>query len=134
MLSEYKDVRQRDGEGYRRWFTDQYFDVIIWYDREGGSMTGFQVCYDKGKSERAFTWKLEGNVVQSHRYVVNGPVEIGMNKMTSMLKGDADVIDENILARLRESKGELEADLLKSILAKIENFNRTRSTAERARP
>ena len=133
MLTEYKDVRQRDGEGYRRWFTDQYFDVIVWYDSEGGSMTGFQVCYDKGKSERAFTWKLERSLVQSHRFVANGPVEIGTSKMTSMLKGDAAAIEDEVLARLRESRGDLGADVLETALAKMEGYNKSRGAEEKAR-
>jgi hypothetical protein len=109
MLSEYKEARQRFDEGFRRWYSDQYFDVIVWYDREGGSMTGFQVCYDKGESERAFTWKLEAGLVRSHRYVMNGPVAVGTNKMTSVLKGDAAAIEGPLFARLKASKGDLDA-------------------------
>lgn len=127
MLSEYKDVRQRDGEGFRRWFSDAYFDVIVWYDREGGSMTGFQVCYDKGQAERAFTWKVEEGIVRSHRFVVNGPVQIGTSKMTSMLSGDAAGVDEAVPARLRASAGELDPDILEAMLARIEDFNRSSS-------
>jgi hypothetical protein len=130
MLSEYKEVRQRDSEGYRRWFSDQYFDVIIWYDREGGSMTGFQVCYDKGGSERAFTRKLERKIVQSHRFVANGPVEIGTSKMTSILKGDAKAIDETVVARLRSSAGDLDEETLAHLIERMEEYNRGRSVVD----
>ena len=127
MLSEYKEVRQREDEGFRKWYSDRYFDIIVWYDREGGSITGFQVCYDKGEMERAFTWKLEEGVVQSHRYVVNGPVEIGTNKMTSILRGDASGIDEAVISRLRQSAGAVDPEALGRILSKMEEYNRGRA-------
>ena len=31
-------------------------DLVIWCD-ESGRPTGFQLCYDKGRSERALTWQ-----------------------------------------------------------------------------
>jgi hypothetical protein len=116
MLSEYKEVRQRDDEGYRRWFSDSYFDIVLWFDRSGGAMTGFQVCYDKGKSERAFTRKDEERLVQSHRYVANGPVAIGSSKMSSVLKGDAGAIDPRVIERLKAEAGDLDAALLGPIV------------------
>ena len=131
MLSEYKEVRQRDNEGFRQWYSDAYFDLIVWYDREGGAMTGFQLCYDKGESERAFTWKLEENVVRSHRFIVNGQVEIGTNKMSSILKGDAATIDEAVISRLRLSKSALGDALLETIVSRIEDYNRSRAVNTR---
>jgi hypothetical protein len=123
MLAEYKEVRQREGEGYRRWFSDAFFDVILWYDREGGAITGYQVCYDKGKSERAFTWKDEGSPIRSHRFVSDGPFFGGANKMTSILKGDAREIDPLIVSRLRSSSGDLDPSVLESLLADMEAYN-----------
>ena len=35
MLSEIKRVRQIQGEGYRRWFSDKFLDLIIWYNDDG---------------------------------------------------------------------------------------------------
>ncbi|MGA2764766.1 MAG: hypothetical protein ABSG17_15560 [Spirochaetia bacterium] len=56
MLREIPNVRQVPGEGRRRWFTDAYFDLIVWY-AEDGMVSGFQLCYDKQGHERAFTWR-----------------------------------------------------------------------------
>ena len=36
MLIEFRDVRQVEGEGPRRWFFDDYFDLIVWYLEAGG--------------------------------------------------------------------------------------------------
>ncbi len=35
MLIEVKEVRQIEDEGLRRWFTDSYFDLILWYEEDG---------------------------------------------------------------------------------------------------
>ena len=31
-----KNVRQIQGEGFRRWLTDEDFDLIIWYKNDDG--------------------------------------------------------------------------------------------------
>jgi hypothetical protein len=47
MLNEIANPRQIPGEGPRRWFTDSYFDLIVWYQGASSSIAGFQLCYDK---------------------------------------------------------------------------------------
>ncbi len=31
---ERKNLRQIAGGGFRRWFSDEYFDLIVWYEGE----------------------------------------------------------------------------------------------------
>jgi hypothetical protein len=69
MLSELKDCRQVPGEPRRRWFSDEQFDLIVWYDEEE-SVLGFQLCYDKAKDERALTWMAATGY--NHRRVDTG--------------------------------------------------------------
>ena len=59
MIHEVKRTRQVPGEGFRRWFTDSDFDLIVWYEGqdEDGPIAGFQLCYDKQGAERALTWR-----------------------------------------------------------------------------
>jgi len=33
MLCEIKNVKQYDGEPQRRWFVDDYFDLIVWLSK-----------------------------------------------------------------------------------------------------
>ena len=54
MLAEVEHVRQRAGEPRRRWFASDDLDLIVWLD-EADRFVGFQLCYDKGRSERALT-------------------------------------------------------------------------------
>ena len=57
MLREIAPVTQ-EGELRRRWFEDEVFDLIVWYD-EHEEIFGFQLCYDKSGSEHALTYLNE---------------------------------------------------------------------------
>ena len=69
MLKEYKRVRQIKGEAQRRWFSDDFFDLIVWFD-ESKNIVGFQLCYDILKISRALTWHQDGGY--SHNRVDDG--------------------------------------------------------------
>jgi len=55
MLREFRNVRQDPGT-YRRLFTDEYFDLYLWYRWRWGRLRGFQLVYDKDGSCHALTW------------------------------------------------------------------------------
>jgi hypothetical protein len=54
MLTK-KSTGPADRDLDRRWFSDEYFDLIVWYESED-HVHGFQLCYDKPGRERALTW------------------------------------------------------------------------------
>src|SRR4051794_11827944 len=51
---------QHEGEHRRQWFTDDYFDLYVWYHSDN-TIFGFQLCYDKTGDQRAFTWLSTGD-------------------------------------------------------------------------
>jgi len=57
LLAEIRNVRQTGGRR-RRWFQSEHEDLIVWYS-DDGSIWGFQLCYDRGRQERAFTWRAD---------------------------------------------------------------------------
>lgn len=57
VLQELKGVRQIENEGVRRWFSDDYFHLIVWYKEFAEEFLGFQLCYDIYDNERSLTWK-----------------------------------------------------------------------------
>lgn len=59
MLREISGVRQENDRFKKRWFTDDEWDLFTWTD-EHGEIRRFQLCYDKGGYERAFTWEAGG--------------------------------------------------------------------------
>jgi hypothetical protein len=102
MLTEIANPRQIEGEGRRRWFTDSYFDLIVWHDRQG-EPTGFQLCYDKGRRERAVSWRQGEGF--SHELVDDGEVT-GRMKMTPVLVPDGIFHRDEVTERFwKESEG-----------------------------
>jgi hypothetical protein len=58
MLHELRNVRQVPGDHFRRWFTDETLEIVVWYDQPG-AVYGFQLCYDLRSQPRALTWTLK---------------------------------------------------------------------------
>ncbi len=120
-LTENRGVRQRPEEGFRRWFLNEYFELIIWYDRQGGDVTGFQLCLDRNRFERAFTWTKE---YASTHFVSDAYVEKGVSHLaTGILKGAGRTVSAEETQRLIAEKGELDDDLLAFVVEKIEGYN-----------
>ena len=86
MLREIQTVRQIPGELRRRWFTSGTMDLVVWCDA-GNSPAGLQFCYDKGRAERALTWKSESGF--SHMAIDDGEGSAGLRyKATPVLMAD----------------------------------------------
>lgn len=68
----------------RRWISDEYFDLIVWYESED-QIHGFQLCYDKPGRERALTWKRDRGFL--HTAVDSGESKPTANR-TPMLVAD----------------------------------------------
>lgn len=127
MLKERQDVRQIEGEGFRRWFSDQYFDLIVWYEDDSpGDCLGFQLCYDKEGNERALTWtKRHG---YSHTKVDDGENPFS-NKMSPVLVSDGIFERDEIIGKFRKAAeaskgpGEIERGLLAFIEEKLRAYN-----------
>lgn len=85
-LFEIDAVRQVPGEGRRRWFTSTTMDLFVWTD-DMGAVTGFQFTYDKGKNERALTWKAASGYL--HDEVDDGESHSSSHyKETPLLRAD----------------------------------------------
>ncbi len=96
MLREIRDVRQVPGEGRRRWFTDAYFDLVVWY-AEDGTVSGFQLCYDKQGHERAFTWRKDHACTNEEMDAGEIP---GHSRMSPVPESKSSVLGRGIEKRL----------------------------------
>ena len=101
MLIELENVRQIKEEGCRRWFSDDYFDLIVWYDY-AKNIDGFQLCYDKNRHERALTWTQDGGF--RHDSVDSGESPYSSKKTPVIVRNG--VFNKTKIAELfkRESK------------------------------
>lgn len=119
MLREITNVRQIEGEPFRRWFSDPQLDLFVWYG-EGDDIIKFQFCYNKGAGECALTWCRDSGY--SHHGVDDGEGGIYEMKGTPILVADG-VPDAGRIATLfREHGQKMEHDLFEFILARIHDY------------
>jgi len=120
MLIEYDNVSQKelDHGVRRRWFGDEYFDLIVWYN-QASEIIGFQLCYDKYANPHALTWRSEGYV--SHNRIDEGR-EIH-NMMTPILVADGLFPGDSVHRRFTDACGELEPGIRDLVLEKIREYD-----------
>ena len=119
MLSEIRNARQVAGEGYRRWFTDADFDLIVWYTDEG-LLAGFQLCYDKEDSERALTWTRDHGF--QHNRVDAGEVP-GHSKMTPIIVADGAFDRDHVTALFRAASAAIDPRVASFVLQRLEEVS-----------
>jgi hypothetical protein len=118
MLSEVSNPRQIEGEGRRRWFSDNYFDLIVWHD-ESGELTGFQLCYDKTRDERALTWRR--NEGYNHERVDDGEVP-GRAKMSPVLVPDGAFARSEIAERFQAESEQIDPQIRALVYGRLKEF------------
>jgi hypothetical protein len=111
MLYEIQKVKQNEGQDFRRWFTDDYFDLFVWYN-ENGEISSFQLTYDKGHKERAVTWTRRGGI--THTGVNDGEDDPTASR-TPMLATDGN-FDNTEVARQFEQAGRNIDDTLRGFI------------------
>ncbi len=128
MLSEIRNARQVQGEGFRRWFTDDYFDLIVWY-ADTGTLVGFQLCYDKKQRERALTWTVEHGF--QHNRIDAGEAP-GHAKMAPVIIADGDFNHAEIARRFEQASERLDPDLARFVLDAVRGYPARPSAARPA--
>jgi hypothetical protein len=118
MLKEVPEVRQENEPGYRRWFEDECFDLIVWYD-ERSAITGFQLCYNKGKNEHAFTWRQDRGL--SHNRVDVGEDKWGRSR-TPILIADGVFPEKAVLSNFRAASVQLDVEVARLVIEKIDSY------------
>ena len=118
MLYEIRGTKQREGEDYRKWFTDEYFDLFVWFD-EAGAISGFQLSYDKSADERAITWQRKGGFM--HTKVDDGEKR-PTSSMTPILVSDGIFDYRSIAGRFKREAKELDPELVRFIIKKVLEF------------
>ena len=130
MLAEIQDARQIPGEGFRRWFTDEYFDLIVWYDSPGAAsplpdsleaLRGFQLCYDKAGRERAVTWTREHGY--QHNRIDSGEIP-GRAKMTPVVVADGEFSNDAVADAFRSEAAALDPALAQFVYAAVKAYPR----------
>jgi hypothetical protein len=107
VLAEFKNVRQEPGKGLRRWFEDNRYELVVWY-RPEGALEGFQIHYQKGRAERALTWR-DGEGF-THSRVDDGSGS-PLKNLAPILLPNGSIPWPDVLREFDASSAELEPDL-----------------------
>ena len=119
MLKEFNNLRQIENEDFRRWFSDDYFDLIVWYDKSK-SIVGFQLCYDIHGEEKAFTWHKDRGY--NHAAVDSGEDRHSLHKKTPVLIMDGIFDANSIAARFKNAVLDIDKEICDIVLNKIMEY------------
>ena len=112
MLKEFTHLKQIEGEHRRRWFSDDYFDLIVWYD-EADTIVGFQLCYNIGKDEHAITWFRDKSF--SHAKVDDGDDVVRLYKSSPILVADGEFNPQLVAEKFKEAAAEIDPEVAKLV-------------------
>ena len=117
MLTKEDKVKVR-GDYRRSWMSDEYFDLIVWYE-PSNAIHGFQLCYGKPGGERALTWlKIRGF---GHAKVDSGEEYPEANR-TPILLPDESFPTTDVIREFQQRSKTLPKSLRNFVLAKLKQF------------
>ena len=119
MLREVRNARQIPGDPPRRWFSDEYFDLIVWYE-EDGSFYGFQLCYDLEKKPRALTWTNRHGY--HHAGIDTGENTYGGGKESPVLTADGLFDAPSVGALFEKAAAGLPHEVAAFVKRKVKEF------------
>lgn len=117
-------IRLVVGDLDRRWFSDEYFDLIVWYESED-RIHGFQLCYDKAGRERALTWKRERGF--QHTAVDSGESLPTANR-TPVLVADGVFPFEQVRREFTIRSSLLPAEIRQLVLIRVQEYENSQRT------
>jgi hypothetical protein len=118
-MREVHPTRQVPGEPHRRWFSSAELDLIVWCDAAGAPVA-FQLCYDKGRNERALTW--EPAIGLSHSAVDDGESELGLRyKATPVLAPDGPLEVQRVAARFEAASADVPGEIADFVRKRLHN-------------
>lgn len=122
MLREFTHLKQEASPGFRRWFESDGFDLVVWY-ASSGDVTGFQICYDFGQGEHAFTWRKSDG--WSHHAIDSGD-RTPLRDLTPILIPDGAVPWPMLRAVFAERSRELDPGLRELVGATLRSTRESR--------
>ena len=112
-------IRPVAGDLDRRWMSDEYFDLIVWYE-PGQQIHGFQLCYDKQKHERALTWTHDRGFL--HTVIDDGESAPTANR-TPILTVEGVFPAQQVRREFVARSASLPAEIRELVLARIDDYD-----------
>lgn len=97
---------------------DDYFDLIVWYE-PGNAVHGFQLCYDKPRSEHALTW-LKGRGFMHHQ--IDSGEDVAEWNLSPILIADGAFPAAEVVREFELRSAKLPKSLRNFVGAKLRKF------------
>jgi len=123
MLKEYVKVRQ-EAHGFRRLFTDDAFDLWVWYEgHQGGPLYGFQLVIAQDMGENTvFTWTTDKGALYAGLMDGDNRGEGLRYKKTPFLALNGTMNRDKVLSGFRGHAAELPQDIRTLVERELEAF------------
>ena len=115
-MIEVRDVRQNPNEQFRRWFSDDNFDLIVWYMPDE-IVYGFELSYDRDDQEKVLRWFSDRGL--SHYSVDRAPY---LNRAEMLVKMNGQSEMARVLSCFRTVDQSLPIELKTLVCEKIEEY------------
>ena len=112
------------GDLDRRWISDEYFDLIVWYEPDQ-QIHGFQLCYDKQAHECALTWTRERGFL--HTAIDDGESKPTANR-TPILTIQGVFPAQQVRGEFVARSESLPVEICQLVLARIDDYHHRQST------
>jgi hypothetical protein len=119
VLKEFAGLSQ-EKTGFRRLFTDEYFDLYLWYERKGGDLKGFQLCYDRSDDPHSLT--CYPGKYSIHTRIDDGEADCGNYKASPILVSDGVFEKSRVLHRFEFASEGIDEDIRELVLRTIEDY------------
>ena len=119
MLREITTSNRLDQGLSKRWFNDEFMDLIVWQD-ESGSFAKFQLCYDKIHNEHALTWVRAKGFV--HNAIDDGEDYAGGHKSTPILVPDGQIDLDAVIAKFKQGATAIDEEVIDFVSEKLLSF------------
>ncbi len=119
MIYEIKNARKYESGRRVQWFSDDFFDLSIWLDKDE-NIDSFQLTYDKYSDEHAITWRRDRGFL--HEKIDDGEVP-GRHKKSPILVPDGIFPKEPIADRFEKESRDIDPEISKFIHKKILDYS-----------
>lgn len=102
----------------RRWMSDDYFDLIVWYE-PSGAIHGFQLCYERNRNERALTWTRQKGFRHSG---IDSGEQCPLGNATPVLRKGAAFPAAKVQREFAARSKSLPAEIRELVLARIAEY------------
>ncbi|ORC30322.1 hypothetical protein B4O97_18060 [Marispirochaeta aestuarii] len=112
------NVRQVPGEDFKVWFTDDYWDLFLWIDRNK-RISSFQLGYGKPSEEQMLIWRRGGGLTAAR--VSDGEETLTENR-TPLLTETSDYDLDSVIERFSGDSKKINSKIADFVVSTLTRY------------